>query len=324
MSGRRTAGFIGTGHMGRPMVARLLDAGTEVVVWARRPERLRELAEMGAIPAVDVTDLWARCDTVCLMLANAGAVDEVLGWDGTQLAVPVSGRTLINLGTISPEQSEQLHVRVTSAGGRYVEAPVSGSRVPAERGELVLLLAGDDLDGVQELLRPLCTVAYECGPVPNDLAVKLAVNTFLITLVTGLAETVRVAESRGVDLGVLQQVLDAGPMASAVSSLKLVAMLDGDYPAQATVADVRCNCRLVLDMAASSGAVAPLMRVALRMFDRALGMGLGDRDMAAVLEAFRAEDPRSELPSSSTGSSRRSADEHGDRGQHDGGHHEHR
>jgi 3-hydroxyisobutyrate dehydrogenase len=281
-------GFIGLGHMGEPIALNLLRAGRRLVVWTRRAERVRELTSAGAEGGADAGEVLARCDVVLLMLADAAALEEVLGWDGTGFAHPLDGRTLVNLGTVSTTSSAAFHERVREAGGRYVEAPVSGSRVPAQRGELVVMVAGDgDLDPVEQLLAPTSSAVVRCGEVPAATATKLSVNAFLVSLVTALAESVHLAERSGVDLAVLHRVLDSGPMASAVSRLRLAAMLDRDYAPQTAIDDVARNCRLVLELAESAGAAAPMARQSHELYARSSDLGFGADDMAAVVEALR-------------------------------------
>ncbi|WP_395693424.1 NAD(P)-dependent oxidoreductase [Nocardioides sp.] len=286
-------GFLGLGRMGEPMAARLVLAGTDVVAWNRSDPPLRRLQELGAATADSPAEVFERCSVVLMMLADAGVADEVLGREGDRFAAPVAGRTVVQMGTVSPESSAVLGRRVAAAGGRYVEAPVSGSRVPAERGELVAMLAGDpdDVARVRPVVAPMCASVVDCGPVPRGLETKLAVNVFLIAMVTGLAEAVHLAESSGVDLGVLQAVLDAGPMASAVSRGKMAKLVEGDHEAQASVRDVHYNSRLILELAASTGASTPLIRECARLLAGAERLGLGSADMVAVVDALREGSP---------------------------------
>ena len=281
-------GFIGLGHMGEPIALNLLRAGRRLVVWTRRSERVQQLVRAGATGADDVGEVLARCEVVLLMLADATALEEVLGWDGTGFAQPLTGRTLVNLGTVSTASAMALHARVREAGGRYLEAPVSGSRVPAQRGELVVMLAGDgDLGPVERLLAPTSRTVVRCGAVPAATATKLSVNAFLVSLVTALAESVHLAERSGVDLEVLHRVLDSGPMASPVSRLRLAAMLERDYAPQTAIDDVARNCRLVLELADAAGTTAPMARQSHELYARSSDLGFGADDMAAVVEALR-------------------------------------
>ena len=165
---------------------------------------------------------------------------------------------------------------------------MSGSRVPAQRGALVGMLAGaaSAIEEILPLLGPLCGRVFRCGEVPNALRMKLAVNHFLIAMVTALAETMHAAAAAGVDLNVLRQVLDAGPMASEVSRSKLAKLLEDDFSAQASIADVAHLADLVLEQATDAGAHAPLMACIAQLFGCADQRGHGALDMAAVRYAF--------------------------------------
>jgi 3-hydroxyisobutyrate dehydrogenase len=180
-----------------------------------------------------------------------------------------------------------LDADIRSCGGRYVEAPVSGSRIPAEQGQLVGMLAGDAqaLARVEPLLAPLCQTLVHCGAVPAALRTKLAVNHFLIVLVTALAEAVAAAEASDVDLELLQQVLDAGPMASAVSRAKLRKLVTREFSAEAAIGDVAQIATLVRDQARAAQIDVPLIESTARLFESARARGLRELDMAAVLQA---------------------------------------
>jgi 3-hydroxyisobutyrate dehydrogenase len=224
------------------------------------------------------------------MLADENAMDEALGRGTPAFAGRVADRTLVHMGTTSPEYSAGLEDAVRSAGGRYVEAPVSGSRVPAEQGELVGMLAGGEetVEAVRPLLAPLCRETFGCGPVPGALLMKFSVNLFLITLVTGLAEAFHFADRHGLDQRLLRDVLDAGPMASAVSRVKGAKLVARDFAVQAGAADVLKNNRLIAQAARKAGLASPLLDVCHALYDETVARGHGGEDMTAVLHALQA------------------------------------
>ena len=285
-------GFIGLGIMGRPMASNLLRAGVPLAVWNRSPEAVERLARDGARPLPSPTAVFAESDVVLLMLAHEAAVDEVLRRGTPEFAPMVAGRTVVPCGTTSAAFSAGLERDVVAAGGRYVEAPVSGSRVPAERGELVGLLAGAD-DAVEEvapLLARTCRTVVRCGAVPAALGTKLAVNLYLCTMVAGLAEAYHLATALELDLDAFRQALDAGPMASAVSTLKLAKLVERDFDVQAAIRDVHLNTRLVAEAARSVGAASPLLDATSELFRETEESGAGALDMAAVVTALEARD----------------------------------
>jgi 3-hydroxyisobutyrate dehydrogenase len=289
-----TVAFLGLGLMGRPMASNLARAGTELVVWNRSPERTTPLAELGASVADSAGQAIRQAEVVLLMLSDQAAIDQTLGRGGPDFADTVAGRTFVHLGTTEPEYSLRLQAALQAAGARYVEAPVSGSRGPAESGELVAMLAGEPaaVEQVAPLLAPICSRLVRCGTAPRALLMKLAVNTFLITMVTGLAEAYQLADGFGLDREQFADVLAAGPMASRVSVGKAAKLLAGDFAAEAAIADVLKNNRLVAGAARQRQLASPLIDVCHALFDEAVGHGLAGQDMAAVLGSLQARSAR--------------------------------
>lgn len=287
-------GFVGLGVMGQPMALNLARAGTSLVVWNRTPGRCGPLRSAGADVAANPGEVFDRADTVILMLADETAVDTVLGRGTPDFAARVAGHIVVHMGTVSPEYSVCLRDDISSAGGRYVEAPVSGSRVPAEQGQLVAMLAGEAeaVKAVRPLLAPLCREEFDCGPVPNALLMKFSVNLFLITLVTGLTEAFHFADRHGLDQRLLHDVLDAGPMASAVSRVKAPKLLARDFAVQAATTDVLKNNRLIAEAARKAGLASPLLDICHTLFGETVAQGHGGEDMVAVLHALEARTGR--------------------------------
>ncbi|MER5429554.1 NAD(P)-dependent oxidoreductase [Streptomyces sp. NPDC002588] len=281
-------GFVGLGIMGQPMALNLARAGTPLVVWNRTPARCAPLRDAGAAVAARAAEVFERAGTVILMLADEAAVDAVLGRGTPDFAARVTGHTVVHMGTTSPGYSAGLHDDIRAAGGSYVEAPVSGSRVPAEQGELVGMLAGDDdaVAAVRPLLAPVCRETFACGSVPGALLMKFSVNLFLITMVTGLTEAFHFAGRHGLDQRLLRDVLDAGPMASAVSRVKGSKLPARDFTVQAAAADVLKNNRLIAQAAREAGLASPLLDVCHALYGETVEQGHGGEDMVAVLHAF--------------------------------------
>jgi len=285
-----TIGFIGLGVMGQPMALNLARAGTPLIVWNRSADKCEPLRAAGAELAASADTLFGQVRIVILMLANDEAIDAALGRGTPAFGARVAGHIVVNMGTTSAEFSRALDAEIRAAGGHYVEAPVSGSRKPAEAGQLVAMVAGD-ADSVAEvlpLLRPMCHQAVACGAVPSALLMKLAVNLFLITMVTGLAEAVHFAEQHGLDMQRFLAVLDAGPMASSVSRVKAAKLVAGDFDVQASITDVLKNNRLVAEAARAAGIASPLLDVCHALYGETLALGLAQSDMVAVVRAIEA------------------------------------
>jgi 3-hydroxyisobutyrate dehydrogenase len=200
------------------------------------------------------------------------------------------GRTIVHMGTTEPAYSLALEADIRAVGGHYVEAPVSGSRVPAENGELVAMLAGepDAVERVRPLLAPMCRDTTICGPVPGGLVMKLSVNIYLITVVTGLAEAFQFAKAQGLDLDRFVDVLNNGQMSSPIMRVKGPKLLNDEFSAQAAIADVLTNNRLITGAAREAGIPVPLIDVCEALYAETVDLGLGGADMSAVVKAIEA------------------------------------
>lgn len=276
--------------MGQPMALNLARAGTNLVVWNRSADRCGPLRQAGAQVVKTVGEVYRQASVVILMMATDTALDTVLGRGTAEFGANVAQHTIVHMGTTSAEYSRGLEADIRAAGGRYVEAPVSGSRKPAEAGQLVGMMAGEP-DAVAEarpLLKPMCHEIVVCGPVPTGLLMKLSVNTFLIPMVTALAEAAHLARRYGLDMKQFQAVLDAGPMASSVSRMKVNKLVCEDFEVQASIADVLMNNRLAAEAARGANLASPLLDVCYQLYHEAVKLGHGQADMVAVVHAIEA------------------------------------
>lgn len=291
MNQTNSIGFIGLGAMGEPMALNLVKAGHRLVVWNRSAAKRDLLTAAGATAAGSPGEVFATSDVVFLMLADGGAMDAVLSRGTSTFAAAVKGRTIVNTATVAPAYSRALEADIRAASGAYVEAPVSGSRAPAQAGQLVAMLAGElaAVERVMPLFQPMCRATVPCGVVPGALAMKFAVNIFLIASVTGLAEAANFAKAQGLDMATWGRIIDASQMASDISRVKVGKLLAGDLSPQAAIANVIETNRLIAEAAREAGIRAPLMETCLGLYRQAMAIGLDQSDMISVTNAFGAE-----------------------------------
>lgn len=287
-------GFIGLGVMGQPMALNLARAGTPLIVWNRSADRSEALRAAGAKVAASSAEVFAQTRIVLLMLYDAAAIDSVLCRGTPIFGDLVAGHLIVQMGTPSPDYSKSLDADIRAAGGTYVEAPVSGSLKPAEAGQLVGMLAGDsdDVARISTLMAPMCRECFPCGAVPGALLMKIAINAFLIPMVTGLAEAFHFADRHGLDVRQLQAILDAGPMASNVSKVKGAKLAGGDFTVQSAISDVLKNTRLTTAAAREKGLASPLLDVCEALYSEAADQNHAGIDMAGVIKAIEARTDR--------------------------------
>ena len=283
-------GFVGLGVMGQPMALNLAKAGTKLVVWNRSPAAADPLREAGATVAVSVEEVFERTRIVILMLVNETVLDEVLRRGTPDFAKLVAGHIVVSMGSNPPDYSRGLAADILAAGGRYVEAPVSGSRKPAETAQLVALLGGDadTVAGVRPLLAPMCRETILCGPVGNALLMKLTVNLYLCTMLAGLAEASHFAERNGLDLETFQAAIDSGPMASDLTRVKIPKLVARDFSVQAATADAFNSTKLIVEAARAVGMASPVLDVCRTLYGESVELGNGRLDMVSVVAAIEA------------------------------------
>ena len=284
-------GFIGLGTMGEPMATNLVNAGYKLTVWNRSTKKCERLAKYGASIARDSDYVFSSCSIILMMLANDQVIDNILHRQSERFKHLVKGKVIVNMGTTLPDYSAGLAEDIKNAAGHYLEAPVSGSRIPAQQGKLVAMIAGEkDLcTKIALLLAPMTTSVVECGAVPKAVQTKLAVNTYLIGLVTALTEAVNFATHAGINMNVFKDVLCSGPMANDVMRVKLIKLLTEDYNTQASISDVLYNNQLITKAARFMGAATPLADTSELLYKQVAMNGRGSQDMIAVLEAFNTQ-----------------------------------
>lgn len=281
-------GFIGLGLMGEPMATHVLAAGFELLVWNRSTAAADRLRAAGAEVADEPLEVLSACDATIIMLSTEDVACEVLQPQSPDFRTAIRGHGLIHMATTSAEFSAALHSLVAAAGGWYVEAPVSGSRAPAEAGRLVAMAAGDDdrLDEMQPVLASMCTNIVRCGRPPAGTRMKFAVNVFLIGLVTSLAESYHFAQAQQLDLGTFATAINSGQMASPIAGVKLDKLLRGDLSPQAGIPDVFKNNELIADAARGARLATPVLDACHELYRDALDGGFAGLDMIGVIRAL--------------------------------------
>ena len=257
-----------------------------LTVWNRTPSKYAALIEAGAVVGETPADVVRQSDAVFTMLFDEAAIQSILNDDFRQA---LRGKTIVNTSSVSVEFSQSFADLVHRAGGKFIEMLVSGSKVPAQQGRLVAMMAGDA--AIAEEIRPLAetmaSTAVHCGPIGFGLKTKYAVNLYLIAITAGLAEAANLAAAQGLNLEAFAQVLGAGPMASAYSKLKMTKLLEQDWSAQAAIKDCYNSTQLIKAAAEAANAEAPIANMCGKLYRQAMDTGLDEDDMIAVIKVLK-------------------------------------
>ncbi|WP_300155644.1 NAD(P)-dependent oxidoreductase [Solidesulfovibrio sp.] len=281
-------GFLGLGIMGAAMSRNCLRAGHEVMAWNRSPGPAQALAEAGARIAATPAEAAAFGETTICMLTGPEACQAVLfGPDGAAKSLG-PGKTLVNMSTISPAYAREAATKVQATGADYVDAPVSGSKKPAEEGTLVILAGGDEatIAAVEPVLLCMGKQVARCGEVGMGSTMKITVNVLLGAMVASLAETLRLGETLGLSREALLDVVLAGSMSNTLFRLKDPMFRSDAYPPQFPAKHMAKDLRFAVEAAAGAGAAVPTLGVLEPLYRKLVETGLGEEDFAAVIKAM--------------------------------------
>lgn len=280
-------GFLGMGIMGRPMSKNLADKGFSVVVQNRSP---LDPAEFPGRDIVKTAQEAAQgADAVVSMLTGPEALEAVYFGETGAVRGLKFGTTAIDCSTIPPEFAKSLSDRLAGLGIRFIHAPVSGSKKQAEEALLVMLASGEEkaVQSAEPILAALGKKTVYCGPVPAGAMMKLAINGWLAGMGLALCEALHFSQKAGLDPALFYDVLQSGAMASPWIGMKRDNILSGEFAPQFPLKHMLKDLKYVLDAAHESGAASPQTLSGYGVYRAAEAMGLGERDMTAVLSVLR-------------------------------------
>jgi 3-hydroxyisobutyrate dehydrogenase len=287
MTDTRTVAVLGTGIMGSAIARRLLAAGFAVRAWNRTRERAEPLAEAGAELAASPADAADQADFVLTMLTDGGAVEGTMfGWRGAAAAM-ADGAIWLQASTVGMRSAQVLGRAAAMQDLVYVDCPVLGSKEPAERGQLVVLASGPEevRERCMPVFEPLAKRVLWVGPAGSGSRLKLVTNAWLIGVVGALAEAIALAQCTGVDPAQFLEAIKGGSVDAPVAEIKGRAMIDAQFPPSFPLSLAHKDIRLVQQAAFDSDLLLPLAGTMAQQFGRAIQLGHGDDDLAAVYYA---------------------------------------
>jgi 3-hydroxyisobutyrate dehydrogenase-like beta-hydroxyacid dehydrogenase len=252
-------GFIGLGLMGSRLTRRLDSFGWHIRAWNRTPKHADELNDRGIDIAPSIADLAAGADVVLSSLANDAAVRSVYLDEGGVFATAKVGTVVLEMSTISPVLSRQLHQEALSRGFRFLDVAISGS-TPAVEAGTITLLAGGDKDTFEQcvpIFEALAKQWFLIGPGSSGVKMKLVVNLLLGLDMEAIAEAVSLGEHLQIDRDVLLDVLSKTAVVAPAMAGKFRKIKDDDYSPEFPLRLMSKDMDLVMDAATMSGADLP-------------------------------------------------------------------
>lgn len=284
-------GFLGLGIMGEACARNLLKSGkfAEVMVWNRTLAKCDALKSEGATVGSTPAEVVAACDITFGMLSDPAAATEVaLGPGG--VAEGISGaKGYVDMSTVDAGTSQAVAAAITAKGGRFLEAPVSGSKGPAIEGTLILLTAGDKslFDDATTAMDIMGKKSYFLGDVGAGAKMKLVVNMVMGSMMTAFCEGLALADKSDLSQSDLLEILDLGAMANGMFRLKGPAIMKGAYPPAFPLKHTQKDMRLAVALGDEVGQPLPVAAAANEQYKAAKSAGHGDEDFAAVYTAVK-------------------------------------
>lgn len=280
---RTEIAVLGAGIMGSAMARNLVAAGLTTRVWDRSPSAAGPLAAAGAVVAESARDAVRDAEVVITMLPTADAVDSVM-FDRGAADVLADGCVWAQMGTIGVEATQRIKDRLAAErpGVVFVDAPVSGSKGPAEHGQLLILASGPT--PAADTLRPVFDVLGRktvwLGEAGQGSLVKVVVNAYMSILIEGVAETMELADRLGIGHQQLAEVIEGGPLDAPIADAKLHKMDRGDYAAEFPLEWALKDVDLAIS--AAPGDTPPLLAALSSQWHTAVAAGHGRQDVSAA------------------------------------------
>jgi len=278
---------LGTGTMGHGMAGSLLRAGLRVTVWNRTTSRAEDLRSAGAEVAESPAEAVAGADVVLTVLFDEDAVREV-----AHEALPAmrAGAVWVQSATVGPSGARRLAELAAAHGVATIDAPVLGTRKPAEDGTLVVLASGPVDAGsiAQPVLDAIGSRTLWAGSAPGEAsALKLAANAWVATITAGTAQSLALADALGLDPRLFLAAIEGTATDSPYAHVKGGAMVTGAFEPQFAIDGLRKDLALIREEARAVGAPLPVVPAVLAAYDAAADVVGGDKDIAGVVAAFR-------------------------------------
>ncbi len=281
--------ILGLGAMGSRMARKLLDAGHQVAVYNRSPERARALEAEGATVAATPRQAAERSEMVISMVTDDDASRAIWLEESTGAIHGLGEGTIaIESSTLTLAWVRRLAEALGSRGTDFLDAPVAGSRPQAEAGQLVYLVGGapSAFERAKPLLEVMGAAIHHVGPLGQGMVLKLAVNSLFSLQVAAMAELLGLVRKAGIDENRAVEVLGQMPVTSPAAKGAAALIAARDFAPMFPIDLVEKDLRYLLESARSVEAEVPATAAVRELYARAINEGYGDNNIAGIARLF--------------------------------------
>jgi 3-hydroxyisobutyrate dehydrogenase len=280
---------LGTGIMGTGIAHSILRAGLPLRVWNRTRAKAEPLADHGAVVADTPAEAVGPADIVITMLFDSAAVEQAMFGERGAAEAAKDGAVWIQMSTVGVAAADHFAQLAAERRLLYVDAPVLGTREPAEQGALTILASGPDraLDTCGPVFAAIGKTTLSVGPAGAGSRLKLSANSWIVALADAVAEAIALAEGLRIEPRLFLDAVNGSAADSAYAHIKGRLILDRQFPPSFPIRGAEKDCRLILEAAKDAGVEMALTAAAGRHYAQAIELGHGDEDLAAVYYAHQ-------------------------------------
>ena len=284
-------GFIGLGIMGGPMAQNLMEAGYEMVLYNRTPEKAEEIAGDGSTVAESPKEVAESCDLIVLMLPDSPQVEEVVEGEDGVLEGLEEGALIVDMSTISPVVTRELAEKIEERGASMLDAPVSGGEPGAQQGTLAIMAGGseEDFERAKPLLEVMGDAITHVGPTGAGQTAKAANQIVVAVTLEGISEALVLASKAGVAPEKILEAISGGLAGSNVMEAKKENFLEHDFEPGFRIDLHHKDLGIALAAGREYGVSLPVTAIVDQMLEALKTKGRGDRDHSAILTLIEDE-----------------------------------
>lgn len=273
--------FLGLGIMGRPMASRLVAAGHEVSVWNRTARQHVD----GATTAVSPADAAKEAEVIWCCVADTAAVERVIFGDDGAASSLNEGAIIVDSSTISPSATLQFAQRVNEKGVHWVDAPVTGSKIGAENGQLIFIAGGaaEPVAYLEPLFKAMGKQVIHVGDTGKGQSAKLGMNLMIALIYEGFAEALTLTQKLGVEPQKMLELIQASMVKNGVVDYKAPFVLRRDYSPNFPLRLMHKDIHLMLDVAKEKRVKLPALETVDEIYEMSSEEGWDDLDYASTL-----------------------------------------
>ena len=279
-------GWIGLGNMGVPMTKNLLKAEYDLTVWNRTKSKAQPVLDEGAAWGDSPKVVAESCDVIFTMVSDGNVLKAVTMGDNGIVSGLSKGKIVIDMSTVSPEESAEVNAAIEAAGAKFLRAPVTGSTVLAANASLGILASGDknSYDDVLPCFQAMGKNQFYLGGGEEARVMKLALNMMIGTSMQMLAETMVLAEKGGLDWEQTLEVIGGSAVASPLVGYKVGPVSKRVYDPAFSVKLMEKDFDLALTAARQFGVSLPITAVTRQYLASANARGKADKDFSVLVE----------------------------------------